>query len=90
MESSTNIKSYKLPVTDTQKSRRNFEGLSKDEWYSLGELQSGDYAGTTDTDSQTDDSSKEKGYTPINKKHGKVNTYGAKVLGIGPMEATSV
>lgn len=69
MEQGNQIESYKLPVTDTQRSRRNFEGYEKNQWYNLGELQSGDYAGTTETDSQT--AEKSGGYTPINQKSGK-------------------
>lgn len=75
----TAIDKYKLPATDTQRSRRNFEGYEKNQWYSLGELQSGDYAGNTETDSKTETSQDHsgkgegggKGYTKINQKSGK-------------------
>ena len=64
-------KDYELPVTNVNRERRNFEGFEKNQWYTLAELQEAEYAGTTDTDSQTDPQGEERGYTPINKKHGK-------------------
>jgi len=70
MEQGNNINSYKLPICDTQEERRNFEGYEKNQWYSLAELQSGDYAGTTDTDSKTE-SYNDAGSTSIYKKSGK-------------------
>ena len=66
----TSIEEYKLPVCDTQSERRNFAGYEKGTWYTLAELQSGDIGNTTDTDSQTDDASKEADYSSIYKKHG--------------------
>lgn len=79
VEGGSELQKYALPVTDVQKSRRNFDGVEKNEWYSLAELQSGDYAGNTETDSKTetpqDHSTKGQrgggGYTLINQKSGK-------------------
>lgn len=70
------LSTYKLPVCDTQKERRNFEGLNKNQWYNLAELRGGDYAGNTETDSQTETSEDHAGkggggYTKINQKSGK-------------------
>ena len=64
---------YKLPVCDTQKERRNFEGYEKKQWYSLDEIRQGDFFGTTDTDSDTD--VKEKNTGPYSGKGGysKIN-----------------
>lgn len=63
------IVSYKLPVCNINRERRNFEGFEKNQWYSLAELQSGDFGGTTETDSKT--APEEGGYSTINKKSGK-------------------
>ena len=60
------LKDYKLPV---QNKLRNFPNVEKKQWYSLAELQEGDLAGTTETDSKTAPES--GGYTYINKKSGK-------------------
>jgi hypothetical protein len=38
---SDSIKDYKLPVVDTQRQRRNFEGYAKKQWYNLEELKMG-------------------------------------------------
>src|SRR5579862_1922977 len=54
----------KLPITDTQRARRNFEGYEKNQWYSLAELQEGAIGGTTEIDSVTEDEASHKG------KHG--------------------
>jgi len=35
------IEGYKLPVTDTQKQRRNFEGFKKNTYYNLEDLKTG-------------------------------------------------
>ena len=60
---------YKLPITDVDRARRNFEGYEKNQWYSLGEIQEGDFGGTTETDSKTAPES--GGYSTINQKSGK-------------------
>ncbi len=78
-EGSSELQKYKLPVTDVQKSKRNFEGVNKEQWYSLAELQMGDLGGNTETDSQTETPADHKGkgerggggYTTINKKSTK-------------------
>lgn len=64
---------YKLPVCDTNRERRNFEGYEKKQWYSLDEIRQGDFFGTTDTDSNTD--VKEKATGPYSGKGGysKIN-----------------
>ncbi|MDE1830243.1 MAG: hypothetical protein KGI25_07970 [Thaumarchaeota archaeon] len=58
------LSKYKLPICDVQKEHRNFEGVEKNQWYSLGELQAGIYAGNTETDSKTETSEDHAG------KHG--------------------
>lgn len=73
------IDKYKLPVTDIQRARRNFEGYEKNQWYSLAEIQAGDLGGNTETDSKTETSQDHKGkgerggggYSTINQKSGK-------------------
>ena len=56
-----------LPKTNVKK---NFPGTKKGQYYSLAELQSGDYAGMTESDAHT--SGKNDGqYTKINKTKGK-------------------
>ncbi len=52
---SDSIKDYKLPVCDVDTEKRNFEGYKKEQWMSLEEFRDGDFAGSTDTDSDTDD-----------------------------------
>lgn len=49
----TDIESYKIPITDTQKSKRNFPGYKESEWMKLAELQEGDTDGSTDSDLRT-------------------------------------
>ena len=66
MDLGTNISSYKLPIVDTQKDKRNFPGYERRVVYSLEDLKKGDTSGTTETDSATD--SPDPGYTEINKK----------------------
>ena len=78
-EGGSELTKYKLPVCDVQTERRNFDGLKKEQWYSLGELQSGDLGGNTETDSKTEKSEDHAGkgqrggggYTTINNKSGK-------------------
>ena len=75
------IESYKLPVTDVQKSRRNFTGVQEDEYYGLDKIKEGDCSGITETDSKT--SGKEDGeYSDINETSGKVRPWGGKELSL--------
>ena len=71
---SDSIKDYKLPVIDTQKQKRNFPGYKEEQWVTLDEWRQGDWAGSTDTDSQTDDRQDNPRYkikyTKLNKKAG--------------------
>jgi hypothetical protein len=67
MPDSTNIDSYKLPICDTDKQRRNFPGYKESQPYSLVDIQQGDTSGTTESDSKTD-SKGSGGYTRINSK----------------------
>ncbi len=60
------LKDYKLPIKNKL---RNYPQVEKKQWYSLADLQAGDYAGTTETDSKTAPES--GGYTKINQKSGK-------------------
>lgn len=46
----------KLPVIDVDRAKRNFPGYEKNQWYNLAELKEGLRAGTTETDSQTEES----------------------------------
>lgn len=68
-DASANIGAYGLPITDVQEKKRNFSGYQVNQYYNLADIQDGDYAGTTETDSATDKSA--GGYTAINKKKGK-------------------
>lgn len=63
---------YNLPVTDTDKERRNFPSYKENTYFTLEDIIAGDSEGTTDTDSKTDTYTGErrKGYTRINQKHG--------------------
>lgn len=69
------IKGYKLPVCDVDTEKRNFKGPEKKVYYSLEDLRLGDWGGTTDTDSGTDDRKDLKefgnGYSKIQKKRTK-------------------
>lgn len=77
MEQSDNINDYKLPIKEPE---RNFEHVQKKQWYSLAELQAGDYAGMTESDSKT--SGQEDGpYTPINRKSGPGSKHQGRELG---------
>lgn len=78
-EHGRDIASYKLPVCDVQKERRNFMGLQEDTYYTLKDMQEGDCSGMTETDHVT--SGKEDGhYTEINYKSGKVRDWSGKQL----------
>lgn len=68
-EASTNIEAFRLKDADVQEVRRNFSGYQVNTYYNLADMQDGDYAGTTETDSATEKGV--GGYTKINKKHGK-------------------
>jgi hypothetical protein len=68
-ETSTNIEAFKLKDTDVQEARRNFSGYQVNQYYNLADMQDGDYAGTTDTDTATDTPA--GGYSKINTKKGK-------------------
>lgn len=57
-----------LPSTNIS---RNFPGVDATEYYTLEEICNGDYGGSTDTDSKTDDAYNDN-YSTINKKSGKV------------------
>lgn len=70
-EKSASIGAYSLPITDVQEKKRNFSGYQVEQYYTLADMQDGDYAGTTDTDSKTDTKGS-GGYSKINKKQGKV------------------
>jgi hypothetical protein len=70
-EKSWHLDSYKLSATDTDKSKRNFPGYEKKQYYNLGDIQKGDHhlgrGGMTETDSKT--SGKDDGpYTSIQEK----------------------
>jgi len=67
---SYDIDDYGLPVIDVQTQRRNFPGYTESQVYSLADLQMGDTAGTTETDSFTEPKGS-GGYTRINKKSGR-------------------
>lgn len=79
-EQGDSIEGYKLPVCDTQEERRNFKGAEKKVYYSLEDLRLGDWAGSTDTDSGTDDRQDLKqfgdGYSKIQKK--RTEAHGSK------------
>jgi len=77
-ELGTNIESYRLPVTDTQEARRNFDGYQVEQYFNLADIQAGDTSGTTETDSKTDPKGS-GGYTTINKKSGRSQTTAGKV-----------
>jgi len=82
-EQSHEISSYKLPVADTQKVRRNFPGYEENKYYSLADMQEKyryEQAGTTDTDSATDNSDNHKGYAKIYQKKGKEQNRGGQKL----------
>lgn len=72
------INSYKLPAMDVQEVRRNFDGYQVQQFFSIEEIQGGDQAGTTDTDSKTETkkmsysgyNGDRGGYTNINRKSG--------------------
>jgi len=72
-EGGSELTKYALPIKTPN---RNFPQVEKNQWYSLGDLQSGDYAGNTETDSATEQSSDHRnkgeqgggGYTSINYK----------------------
>lgn len=68
------IKGYELPVIDVDTARRNFPGYEKKQWVTLDEWRDGDYAGSTDTDSSTDDRKDNPHfkikYTKLNQKKG--------------------
>jgi len=68
-ELGTDIESYRLPVTDTQEARRNFDGYQVEQYFTLDEIRQGDAAGITETDSVTEPKGS-GGYTNINQKHG--------------------
>lgn len=70
-EKSSNIGAYGLPITDVQEKKRNFSGYQVNQYFSLADMQDGDYAGTTETDSKTDPKGS-GGYSKINQKQGKV------------------
>jgi hypothetical protein len=63
---------YSLPVTDTAKARRNFQGYEEHQLYTLEDIRMGDTHGTTETDSKTDPKGS-GGYTKINTKSGKAH-----------------
>lgn len=67
------IKGYQLPVCDVDKERRNFEGKKKEQWVTLEEWRDGDWAGSTDTDTNTDDR-KDNPHWKI--KYSKINSKG--------------
>lgn len=74
----TKLSDYKLPVHEPD---RNYPHTEKKQYFSLAELQKGDYAGMTETDSKT--SGKEDGqYTPINYKSGKAVEAKGKQVGL--------
>jgi len=81
-------KDYNLPVTDTQKDKRNFPGYNKKQYHSLAELQKGDQGGMTESDSKT--SGKDDGqYTTLNKKSGPGGRdHGGQKLGFDPKPHT--
>lgn len=58
-----NISQYKLPVKQPE---RNFPHVVEEHFFSLSDIEQGDTAGTTDTDSKTD---------PENKSEGKAEGY---------------
>lgn len=61
------IKEYNLKGTDVDKSRRNFPGYTEKQYFTLQDIQSGDTAGTTETDSKTDPKGS-GGYSKINSR----------------------
>lgn len=75
-------KEYNLPVTDTQKERRNFPGFEKNTYYNLADMQERiKYSGgTTDTDTVTDPGV-DKGLAKEYLKKGKPRPKGGQTLG---------
>ena len=76
---SDSIKDYKLPVCDVDTEKRNYEGYEKKVYYSLQDLRLGDWAGSTDTDSETDDRvdlpQLGKGYSKMQGKRAKMRSF---------------
>src|SRR5216683_2513492 len=83
----SDLGSYKLSVTDTQKARRNFEGFEKNQYYSLADMQQEnnkfkEQSGHTETDSKTYPSDNEKSVAAIYKRQGKGKSHGGQKLNL--------
>lgn len=80
------IDSYKLPVCDVQKEKRNYMGVQKDTHYTIEDMQQKnnkfkDNSGHSDTDSVTYSGDKEESVAAIYKKQGKVRDWSGRKLG---------
>lgn len=81
-EKGTKLQSYMLPVHEPE---RNFPHVQKKQWFKLGDLQKGDYAGMTESDGKSTDGKDHGPYTPLQESY-----YGAKSVEGGKKLGTSV
>src|SRR5258708_34404767 len=63
------IDSYKLPIVDVNKQRRNFPCYEVNQYFTLQDIQSGDTEGTTDTDAETHGPAYDKGESGYTKTY---------------------